>query len=140
MVSRLEWCEVSVGQWKVVKDNLTEGVCLVDNLVQGETYSFRLISYSLDCSSPDSEPSLPCPPLTVPLGEGQTGSALLALQQRKVDTDPALQTNFEQQYIELEEVQYSTVQYSTVQYSTVQYVQYSTVVPRVFLAHTWKEA
>ncbi|XP_023330642.1 triple functional domain protein isoform X4 [Eurytemora carolleeae] len=101
---RLEWCEVSVGQWKVVKDNLTEGVCLVDNLVQGETYSFRLISYSLDCSSPDSEPSLPCPPLTVPLGEGQTGSALLALQQRKVDTDPALQTNFEQQYIELEEV------------------------------------
>lgn len=99
---RLEWCRLAGGQWQTVKENLQDGLCIVDNLVPGETYSFRLLSYSLDGSSPDSDPSLPSPPLTVPLGDG-AGSSLLSIQ-RKVDHDPTLQTNFEQQYIELEEV------------------------------------
>jgi len=115
---RLEWCQLATGRWNTTKSGLTisQGHAQVDNLTQGETYSFRLISYAVADSGggPDSEPSLPSAPLTVPLMDPALtpgGGAFLSLQKRVSQGqqaahhhDPTLHTNFEQQYIELEEL------------------------------------
>lgn len=79
----------------------------MDSLVQGETYSFRVLSHGLDADSAVSEPSLPSPPLTVPLTDLTSAIAGVPPSDKKDTTelpDPAWQPDFELQYIELEEV------------------------------------
>ena len=39
-------CRIATGHWQTVRDGLTECLCIVDCLVQGETYSFRVLSHA----------------------------------------------------------------------------------------------
>ena len=109
----LQWCRLATGQWQTVRTDLADGLCIVDNLVQGETYSFRVMSHGLDLgpatlASQRSEPSLPSPPLTVPLTDLSAtvaGVPPLTRSDTGVELpDPAWQPDFELQYIKLEEV------------------------------------
>merc|ERR1719273_2771903 len=45
-VFSLQMCRLATGHWATVRDNLAEGLCIVDSLVQGETYSFRVVSHA----------------------------------------------------------------------------------------------
>ena len=45
-VFRLQMCRIATGHWQTVRDGLTECLCIVDCLVQGETYSFRVLSHA----------------------------------------------------------------------------------------------
>ena len=100
----LQMCRLATGHWQTVRDNLTEGLCIVDSLMQGETYSFRVLSHSpTDLTTAVSEPSPPSPPLTVPLAD--LGPAVAGVPPSLTELlDPAWRPDFELQYIELEEV------------------------------------
>ena len=100
----LQMCRLATGHWQTVRDNLTEGLCIVESLVQGETYSFRVLSHSpSDLTTAVSEPSPPSPPLTVPLAD--LGPAVAGVPPSLTELlDPAWRPDFELQYIELEEV------------------------------------
>ena len=105
----LQQCRLATGHWQTVRDNITEGLSIVEGLVQGETYSFRVLSHSPDDSTTAvSEPSPPSPPLTVPLADLGPAVAGVPHSQDKAEVtellDPAWRPDFELQYIELEEV------------------------------------
>ena len=106
----LQLCRLATGHWQTVRDNITEGLCIVEGLVQGETYSFRVLSHSpADSTTAVSEPSPPSPPLTVPLADlGPAVAGVPPHSQDKAEVtellDPAWRPDFELQYIELEEV------------------------------------
>ena len=87
--------------WTVVNKNATGGMCIVEDLTPGETYSFRV---SVDGCS---ETSLPSNPLTVPpLSEVIAVAINNPLHKRNSfqDLDDCWQRDFERQYIELEEL------------------------------------
>ena len=110
-VFSLQMCRIATGHWQTVRDGLTEGLCIVDSLVQGETYSFRVLSHGQAdlVASLVSEPSPPSLPLTVPLSDlSSTVAGVPATKEDNTDIrqllDPAWRPDFELQYIELEEV------------------------------------
>ena len=110
-VFSLQMCRIATGHWQTVRDGLTEGLCIVDSLVQGETYSFRVLSHGQAdlAASLVSEPSPPSLPLTVPLSDlSSTVAGVPATKEDNTDIrqllDPAWRPDFELQYIELEEV------------------------------------
>lgn len=66
----LETCRLRSSEpWAVIKSNIREGLCQIDNLKYGETYSFRVLCHSP--SGETSEPSPPSNPLTIPLLQHQ---------------------------------------------------------------------
>lgn len=115
----VESTKLRSSEWKVVKQNISEGHCVIDNLEPGETYSFRVVSHLADRSD-KSEPSMPSQPLIVPLGDvssissggsgsvtGSIGSQDSFLKKRSSSShelDACWQRDFERQYIELEEL------------------------------------
>ena len=110
-VFSLQMCRISTGHWQTVRDGLSDGLAIVDSLVQGETYSFRVMSHGQSevAASLVSEPSPPSLPLTVPLSD--LSSTVAGVPAPAGDTtdirqllDPAWRPDFELQYIELEEV------------------------------------
>ena len=114
-VFSLQMCRLATGHWATVRDNIAEGLCIVDSLVQGETYSFRVVSHAPGTPALVSEPSPPSPPLTVPLADiscvvapGLGGAAPPTSSPAQAAPsqllDPAWRPDFELQYIELEEV------------------------------------
>ena len=87
--------------WTVVNKNPAGGICIVEDLTPGETYSFRV---SVDGCS---ETSLPSNPLTVPpLSEVIAVAVNNPLHKRNSfqDLDDCWQRDFERQFIELEEL------------------------------------
>ena len=108
-VFSLQMCRIATGHWQTVRDDLSDGLCIVDSLVQGETYSFRVLSHAPgDSSVMVSEPSQPSTPLTVPLSDLNSTVAGVPSSNDTTDInqllDPAWRPDFELQYIELEEV------------------------------------
>ena len=110
-VFSLQMCRIATGHWQTVRDSLADGLCIVDSLVQGETYSFRVISHAPgDITALVSEPSQPSPPLTIPLSDLSSTVAGVpppsSLDKTDITQllDPAWRPDFELQYIELEEV------------------------------------
>lgn len=108
-VFSLQMCRIATGHWQLVRDNIDDGLCIVDSLVQGETYSFRVVSHAPgDAASLVSEPSLPSTPLTVPLSDLSSTVAGVPSSSDHTNIaqllDPAWRPDFELQYIELEEV------------------------------------
>ena len=111
-VFSLQMCRIATGHWQTVRDGLSDGLAIVDSLVQGETYSFRVLSHggqSELAASLVSEPSPPSLPLTVPLSDlSSTVAGVPAPAEDNTDIrqllDPAWRPDFELQYIELEEV------------------------------------
>ena len=90
------------GAWAEVRAGLADGLCIVDSLLPGEVYSFRVV-----CSPPAGPPSLPpapSPPLTVPLPDLPLAHPSPLAAPAAQLPDPAWQPDFELQYIELEEV------------------------------------
>ena len=87
-------------------------------ILSGCTYSFRLVSYSPNSTTPDSEPSLPSPPLTIPLVDVPGLPEKSANRQKPKPSENGIvnnysnsttptsnvKTNFEEEYIELEEL------------------------------------
>ncbi len=118
----IECCRLSGGNssggnsWAVVNRNVVDGVCVVQDLEPGETYSFRVIAHrssTFDASSEpeQSEPSLPSKPLTVPgasaVKKRTTDDANNPLRLKRdslQELDSCWQRDFERQYIELEEL------------------------------------
>ena len=106
----LEACRLRSSEpWTVIKTNIHEGLCVVDNLRHGETYSFRVICHAV--SGEASEPSSPSNPLTIPLQDAAP-STLLASRRSSTSNsegssaalDHGWQRDFERKYIELEEL------------------------------------
>lgn len=71
----VESCRLrSSSDWTTVKSNLSESSCVVEGLLEGETYAFRVRSHAGtggvdEGSGSVSEPSKPSAPLTIPLGD-----------------------------------------------------------------------
>ena len=104
----VECCRItdcSSKSWTVVNKNMADEVCVVRDLLPGETYSFRVLADNC------REPSLPSIPLTVPpsfspLSEMITVAVNNPLHKRNSfqDLDDCWQRDFERQFIELEEL------------------------------------
>ena len=104
----VECCRItdcSSKSWTVVNKNVTDSVCVVQDLLPGETYSFRVLADNC------REPSLPSNPLTVPPSSSPLSEMINAalsnpLHKRNSfqDLDDCWQRDFERQFIELEEL------------------------------------
>jgi kalirin len=106
----------SSNAWTVVNRNVADGMCVVQDLEPGETYTFRITchrtssTFSDDSATEQSEPSLPSNPLTVPPSSAEQhrmmgdGNNPLLKRNSMHDLDACWQRDFERQYIELEEL------------------------------------
>ncbi|XP_059088154.1 triple functional domain protein-like isoform X1 [Tigriopus californicus] len=104
-VTSVEACQLRSNQWRVVKSQIPDGVCIVSGLILGETYCFRIQHHSLDrvVCSPKSPPSQP---LAVPFKDGRFPGQELNrnLRAPSAELDETWQLDFERKFIELEEL------------------------------------
>ncbi|CAB4064107.1 Triple functional domain protein [Lepeophtheirus salmonis] len=112
----VEYCRLRSGHWTPVKTNINGGLCIIDNLCPGETYSFRILAVD-DESVVSSQPSLPSQPLAIPLGGdfhavgggGNFQCSSRKIPHRTLPTNTPLEStlwkrDFERKFIELEEL------------------------------------